>query len=424
MFYLLDFCSMSMEGKKGLLVTMVALMVLTGNVLSQNQLTGLITYGGDETKPLTEVDVGLYDLQEVLILSASTDYRGIYEFDSVPDGEYYLRSVTDAEPGGIDLQDAHYILRHLLGIEELNNIQYEAADVNNSGSVSWNDYFLILINYLLEGDPFPAGEWQFQEHYINLVARDNDNDTSNVWGISEGDVTIDWEPSGRSFAIMNSSLYQVEVENNEIQVEINSDYFDNISGFNLNLEYPTELIELTNIEGPDKNLKYKLDEENGLLSVIWLNELGRDRIVNGDQLLTLTIIAKNNIDAHAAFTLLPESMLLDANGEKLENAEIQLPQLNMKATSIEVEVAAYPNPVVDKLNITINVPVETQAGLKIYNLQGQVIDEIKDLRFTEGKQSLSVNTQNYKPGHYFYVINWDSGAENSRILGRFYRSSP
>jgi len=411
---------MKNKSKKGLFAIVVIFLVLIGNqAISQNQIVGQIAYGGDQEFPLSNVDVELYDLQNTLVLSTLTNGSGFYTFNNVPSGEYYVRALSNNEGDDvIDLDDAYFIMLYLYGMNELDEIQFQAADVDNSGTVNWSDYMLIVVNYLLYEEPLPAGTWQFEEEYVNLTARSSE-DTIVKWGIMEGDVFVDWETSGRSNTDVIGDYTPVQLKNEQIEVFVESDYNENIGGFDLNFQYPTNLISVIDIEGPDDKLNYSIDENTGELHVIWINE--NDQYVNENQLIKLTVEPRNqNINAEGLLTLLPGSLLLNEKGVKLEDAEITLPQF--KQTQLfEFEVSTYPNPVVNQLNIDLTMPEANTAELMVFDLQGRLIERQENINLTEGNQLIAIDAQQYMPGHYLYVFKMLEGTQET-IQGRFYRS--
>lgn len=73
-----------------------------------------------------------------------------------------------------------------------------------------------------------------------------------------------------------------------------------------------------------------------------------------------------------------------------------------EANAVSANISAYPNPAVT--NTTIKYELNgnvTKAALKIYNLMGEVVKEIK-LNNTSG--SVAVNTSELDAGIYFYAI--------------------
>lgn len=407
--------------KKGLFAIVLFLSIILGQqAISQNQIVGQISYGGDSDYPLSNVNVELYDLQNTLVESTTTNTDGYYNFNDVLSGEYIIKPSSNEEEGVVDINDAYYIMLYMLGYYELSDVQYEAADVDNSSVVNWNDYILIVVNYLLYDEPFPAGEWQFEDQYVNLLSRDSE-DTLPTWGCRSGDVFIDWQTSGRSDNTIFSNYKPVQLQNEEIQFVIESSYNDNIGGFDLDLQYPADLINILSIDGPDKNLNYTIEEREGRLHLIWLNENPDANSYDGSELITLTVEPKTqNINAEDLITLSPESTLLNDKGEKVEDVEITLPQFK-QSQIFEFEVTTYPNPVVDQLNINLTMPEAEQAEMMIFDLQGRLVEKQENIMLTEGNQIVSISTQQYMPGHYLYVFKM-LGSTQETIQGRFYRS--
>lgn len=389
------------------------------NLIAQYQLTGSVNYNSNDTLPIPQVTLGLYDMSDDLVVSTVTDDDGVYFFDSIPSGAYYLRSTTNLDPDLVDLQDAHMVLMYLLNWIDFDDIQYEAADINNSGTVTWSDYFYIVINYMLYGQPFPAGDWQFEEAYVDFTSRENPPDTTKLWGISEGDVEGIWEPSGRDLNIFDFSHYPVQVASNEMQLEIKSNVSTEIAGFNINLAYPKDQINVLDVSGPDNNLKYVIDEENGIIKAIWLDE-NASRRVSGDKLITLTVEAKDSNFEIGSFEPLPGSLIMDTKGGEIENVEIQFPMLE-KTMEFEIEVSTYPNPVQNELHVKLNLNENTSASIVIFDANGKLISTTDNIALNKGEQLFTVDTQSLNPGFYFYVVELN-GATHFKTTGRIVKS--
>jgi hypothetical protein len=389
------------------------------NLNAQNHLTGTVNYNSDNTLPIPEVTVGLYNLQDELVVSTVTDDNGIYYFNDIPGGEYYLRSTTSLEPNLVDMQDAFVVLKHLSSEYELNDIQYEAADIDNDGIVSWDDYYYMVNDYLLNGEPFPSGVWQFEEIYIDYTSRDEPPDTSDLWGITEGDVEGVWEPSGRDMNIPDYSYYPVQMKSHEFQIDINTNYHSQIAGFNINLAYPASQLNIIDVTGPDGNLNYVVDENNGFVKIIWLDENNSGRI-SGDKLITLTVETKTENAENITFDILNGSMLIDANGKEIKDIEIRLPMLE-KNQDIEQSISVYPNPFIDVLNIGINLNEAGLATLSIFDVSGRLVSESNTISLEKGEQSITIDTQNLTSGYYIYMVDV-MGSTNYRTTGQIVKS--
>ena len=399
--------------KTGVFFLIIVLFFGFNNSLfAQYQLAGSVNYNGNDDLPIPEVTVGLYDLQDILVVSTETDENGNYFFSSIPSGAYHLRSSSNLEPETVDIQDSYLVLMSLLNWIELDEIQSQAADINNNGSVTWNDYFYIVSDYLTHGEAFPAGVWQFEEAYIDFTSREDPPDTTDLWGITEGDVEGMWEPSGRDLNILDYSYYPVQMANNEFQVDINTNYNNQIAGFSINVAYPANQLNIIDVTGPDGNLNYVVDEDNGFVKIIWLDENNSGRI-SGDKLLTLTVETKSSENENIAFELMHGSMLIDAKGKEIEDVEIQLPMLE-KNQDIELSISsAYPNPFVDVVNINLNLDEANLASMSIFDVTGKLVLKTDNISLNKGEQSITVDTQSFKPGYYIYMIDLVGGTKYS-----------
>lgn len=71
------------------------------------------------------------------------------------------------------------------------------------------------------------------------------------------------------------------------------------------------------------------------------------------------------------------------------------------------EIAIYPNPCTDFLNIFINAPCESFVKLEISNIYGQVVS-VEDFQISSSKNSLRVNTQGLASGKYLIRLTTNS----------------
>ena len=413
---------------RGKIMLTIVLSLMIGSAgFSQQQLTGVVTYAGNEEMPMSDMTVGLYSLQDSLILSTDTDSLGIYFFDSIPSGQYILRSTTTQEATGINIDDAYILLMHLLGLYEFNDMQYEVADVDNTSTVTWNDYIIVLINYLLYNEPFPAGEWKSEEHFLDYSARDSEEeqDTVDMWTNGTSDFNHIPGSGGRTIDFLSSSYSEVEVSGEEFVLNIGTSYSEQINGFNLNLIFPVKKFEVTGVEGPDENIGYSINNETGELKMVWINEMNNlNNTTGGEKLVRLFIKPKQEDVSGESFYLSEKGMVLDVNGKRIENIVIDLPYLKHSRTVKEYKLTAktYPNPFVDQMRLEIQVNTDDKATISFFDLQGRLVNYLENIPLTKGINSIDINSQKFMPGHYFYTIEFDNNI-HERIHGRCYRSS-
>lgn len=391
---------------------------------AQNQIFGTIHYHDNESNPIYNVDVELVDNTNNVVATAVTNYNGEYEFTNIPNGEFIIVPDANLPVGNIDLVDASLILQYLLGITTLNDYQFDAADVNNSGSVTFTDYMLVLIGYILQGTPFPTDEWQFEQLTVNFNQRDSETyDTVQSYGTSTGDVEGIWMPMGRNLVEADSEFNESEITEEYSAVTIGTDYQGDISGYNLSLIYPNKFIQIENITGIDENIHYEINEEQGIIKIAWLDETPENK-TTGEELFTINVKAINNtnIEGSQPFYLYESSMVLDTKSNVIEDISIQLPKITTAINNEDYEfsVTSYPNPTIDILNVEITSPIDDIANMSIYDINGRLINAQNNIVITKGTQTIPTNTQNLKPGNYLFMITLNN---NNTIRGRFSKAN-
>ena len=390
---------------KSLLI--VVILLITNMLQAQNQLSGTVNYHEDASNPLPDVTVNLFDNSDNLVATTITNVYGEFVFSNLPSDEYHLQSETTLPIGDVNLIDASLILQYLFGMYSFNDYEFNAADVNESGTVTFTDYFLVLISYLMQGAPFPAGDWQFNDVYVNLTSRDTIPPVT-VWGTSTGDVEGIWLPAGRNIGNLSQENNDVTINDNEIiNLEIGSDYNDVINGFNLNLTYPINSIEIVDVTGPDENFHFDIDENSGILKVIWLDENKKSGTkFFGEKLFSIKVkpLAKINKTNDVGFSLLEGGMLLDNNSNEVENATITLPTLTNNSYNFTFDIVTFPNPVTNNLNMKITSPNETSMEIFIYDMTGRVVKTEGNINVYKGIQLININTDDLNSGQYFYGI--------------------
>lgn len=393
-------------------------------VFSQNEIVGTVNYHNDPGFPVPEVTIDLYDINNNFIESTITNDYGEYLLDSIPNGSYYLVSSTNIEPGEVTLQDAYMIMMHLFGMYDFTDCEFAAADVNGSGTITWSDYFIVLINYLLQGQPFQVGEWQFESVQIDFNSRTTGtSDTTTFWATGSGDLDGNWVPTGRSIAMTSSISTASAYLSTEIsEIEIKSDYNSLISGFNLNIKYPNELMTVTGVAGPDENINFAIEE--GVVKIIWMDESENPGShVYGDQLCTLFVRQKQNCtsQASAMLSIDDQGMVLDPTGQALNGVEIKLPEIKSSGFNTVAEAIAYPNPVINELNIRIESNQNQKGTLYIYDLSGKLTREIT-VGLTAGETHvITLETGDLHPGSYTYLLRTEY-SNQTIASGRFFKS--
>lgn len=399
------------------------ILLISSSLTAQNQISGVVNYHGDSLNPLPNVTLELFDTADSLIAGTLSNSIGEFVFSNIPSGEYFLRSTSTATVGDINLIDASLILQYLAGTYTFTDSEFLAADVDGTGNVTYDDYTILTSGYLMQGNPFPAGEWQFGEVYIDLTLRDS-TESAFVDGTSTGDVEGVWLPAGRKIDLLPYNNHNATTVNEqEIELVIGTSYSDLISGFNLNLVYPVDLIEVTDVTGPDDNFHFNLDKNAGVLKVIWLDENAKPgNKFFGETLFRVKVkqIQNSTQIEEGVFSLLEGGMVLDSRANQIHDININLPKFATTGNELEFGISSYPNPVTENLSFKITSPTNNYANIYIYDLVGRLVQQTINTGIYKGTQLINLNTGSLPSGHYIYKVNM-RGVEN--ISGRFYKNN-
>jgi len=404
------------------------MLLIFSSLGAQNQISGVIYYHDNDSNPLPNVVVELYDSGDNLVATTTTNDDGEYEFSNVPYGEYYILSSSTQNFGTLNLIDPSIVLQYLNGTYNLNDFEFVAADVNGNGVVNGGDYNKLMKKILGKKNSFEE-EWAFEEVEIDFTARDFEEEVEH-WGTSTGDVEGIWMPGGRDLDFLVEYQLPTDLNETEIELEIGSSYKDLISGFNLNLVYPTNLIEITDVTGPDENFLFNLDKNTGVLNVIWLDEnIRAGNTFRGETLFTVKVkqIQNSTQIEEGVFSLLEGGMMLDSRSQPLEDVTINLPIIstitaisNEIDPELEIDIVSYPNPASSNINFKLTSPDDNYANIYVYDLVGRLVIETNNMTIYKGTQLINMNIEKLPAGHYIYKLRMQ-GIDN--ITGRFYKTN-
>ncbi len=398
--------------KKLHIIILIIVSFFATNINAQNEIVGNIYYRGDVTAPIEDVVVTLYDsLNSTMIATDTTDANGYYEFMNLSGQQYYVRSTTSIEPAQNNISDLYLVLYSIFGSVTLSDIEYEVADVNDDGNVSFTDYSY-LFNNIFFNSPMPISDWQFEEGFVDFTNRDKD--TTNIWAATSGDVEGIWEPSGRLEKILNYSYEEVVCGNNEVvELSIGSDFDYEISGFRLNLRYP-ESFQILDVINENSNFSYTIDTENRIIKVLWLEMDGDSKM--GIDLIKLKAKINHSLNMKGSVEIMKGSKVLDSNGRTVEDIRIILPNVKafhnpfIEGTMVDSRMSdtfiinSYPNPVSNDMQISISSSNKCLASINIFSLTGQLVKTINNISLHEGSQLINLSLSNLTSGQYSYKV--------------------
>lgn len=86
--------------------------------------------------------------------------------------------------------------------------------------------------------------------------------------------------------------------------------------------------------------------------------------------------------------------------------------------SLDYGLKLYPNPVINQLNVALELPSQEQVGLILYSIDGKIVHEIAPAGQNAGKVSLSIDVQqlNLPPGQYVLGVQIGSQVYTKQVL--------
>jgi len=381
----------------------VLLSFLFISVIAQNTITRTIKYHDEEGLPLAGVHVELYDLNNTLLQSTYTDDNGVYVFNDVENGTYKITHNYDAVYTNVNMGDATLIMLYLNGLYEFTPLEAIAADVDGDGEITWADYDFLMVDYGINGDPFPAGDWAFSEVIVDLGAKDTEEDDTD-YGNNIGDVAGAWLPWDSDLNFLKHSYSQVVVEEG-IASHLTVNLTENLdfSGMGLTITYPEEYINIVSAECPFEGANVAVN--NGTIKITWTSRTASSiQLQKGSAILNLEVIANNLQSNEIKFHVTNSSEFNSLDGTILKNANIELPSVSLNQSAI-INNGNYPNPVVENTTFHFTLAQNSNVNIKIYNTNGQLVKENGNKSFSKGHNSITINKGNLNKGVYIYRYN-------------------
>lgn len=366
-------------------------------------IAGKVTYHNDGVTALAGVTVHLKDSGGNLIQTTTSTADGNFVFANVPYGIYSLSGSYNQPAGGVTMADALLILKYRLGQIQLSPIQLAAADVNADGAVTHQDFTMMVVSYLAQGNPFPNG-WTFLETAVEVNGLKGSGG-SNLGGTSSGDLNGTFEPVNKTSTInffAYKSLYEAAA-GDEILLPVNLNESVQLSSMMLVMDYPSHLIEIMDIETPFNLFDYSVAQSQIRLSAIdQANQALAFKM--GEPIAVLRVRFKENFTtcSEVQFSLKPESHFVNPEAVHL-SPKVSVPVIKFNVPKPEL-YANYPNPFSSQTLVSYKLSEPCHANISVFDLQGKLVSILTDQYQTEGIYQVDFKPVNLKPGTYVYRL--------------------
>lgn len=380
-----------------LFAILMVLLMVTGQLFASSDINGSVLYHFKQNKPIPSVNLDLFDVNGNIVATTETALNGSYSFPNVPYGTYTLHANTSISAGGITMGDALLMFFHLCNIYPFSPIQKHAADVDGNGNVTWNDYWTVIVGWFIQGYPFPAGPWIFEE--VTFDHSGAKTQVPTVGGSSSGDVNGTFVPSTRDIPAL-AVEYTSQSVTNEFSAGIYAKDITEAAGMGLVISYPESQISISTVECQFGETN--LSVENGTIRISWINQLLSSTSVDPNlPILTIKGTTTQAYDgSEINFELSPVSHFCDVKGEQI-GTRYTLPKLMAVESHLGTN---YPNPFKESTHIDYILPSDGKVTLNLFNQQGQLIKTLVDNFETAGSHSVQFNAEGLQAGIYYYNL--------------------
>ncbi|MFH1121425.1 MAG: T9SS type A sorting domain-containing protein [Bacteroidota bacterium] len=394
------------------LTTLLTLVLLTSQVFAQSDISGMVLYHFKANKPIPLVELNLVDGTGVVVDTATTDLSGTYTFTNVPYGTYTLTATTSITAGGITMGDAFLMFLHLCNIYPFTPIQELAADVDGDGTVTWNDYWTVVIGWFVQGYPFPTGPWVFQDIvYIHTGEKAN---PPTMGGSSAGDVNGTFVPATRDLTAIQAS-YTEKNAGNDFDVEIFADNITEASAMGMVINYPESMVDIKDVTCQMGSVNMSV--LNGQIRISWVNQSTTTISVDPEKPVIVihagTGSSYNGSDIK--FVIDPVSHFSNYKGEQIDT-HYTLPLITSSQSCLS---AIYPNPFNGITNITYSLPSDARVNISLFNQGGQLVKVISETEAAAGTHYVVFDSNGLEAGVYYYTLKASEGAninETKRMI--------
>jgi hypothetical protein len=383
----------------------LGLLLLSTTAFSQNgnNINGTIRYQDNFNFNWYGVTAYLHNSNGVIISTTNVNNGGHYMFHDVAAGTYNITFSTEQPAGGVTLTDAFLVMQNILQLYTFNPMQALAANVDGDEDIDWDDYDLILVGYLNEGEEFPVGPWIFEPCQVIVPAASREGFTTR--GGSSGDVNGSLIPDPKSSSIFldNPSICMTARSSDPIEFKLSSTGDFNVTGMHLIIDIP-EGLQVFNVESsiPEANVTI----QNNQVRVTWIDSKRKGfEIVNGRPLLVVTtkVTSPSREGNNYSLRLNDESHFIDASGEIVYGVALTLPTIRIINIE-EFSVAVYPNPFRENTNLNCDLPENGSILISLFDQAGRQVREISDGNCSAGNYQARIDGPDLMPGIYHYTI--------------------
>ncbi|TSA28506.1 PKD domain-containing protein [bacterium] len=363
------------------------------------------------------------DISDIEITNSS----GYYSFSDLPEGGNYLivpGKEDDISVNCISAMDAAWVLKYSIGLIEFLECQIAAGDVTGDGTVSSFDAAKILKYSIGLIEEFPVGkDWCFLPENRYYQDLQQDFLYENYIGVVYGDVTHNWTPSvlimkdGDTDRIL--SLNSVTGGPGEVvNVPVNLQNSEDAISARIMLTYDATLVTFQEVNLTSLTEGFLIDSNN-LSGEVIIGFAGLYPIEEGGDILELSFEINESAQVgNKTLLQFGEVWINETETPTTIDGEIVISSnLDISDGSLTSCIwNCYPNPFEKTNIIEFQLSKETHVEIRVFNVQGQLVEILLNDKMNEGKHQFSWDASNMVSGLYFYQITAGNRVFTKKVL--------
>jgi hypothetical protein len=365
-------------------------------------ISGTVNYQNNANTPINNVLVYLKNTNGTVLDSLLTNQSGEFNFGYKPKTTYQIDAYSDLPWGGVNSTDALLVRRATIGLSTLNKLQSNAADVNNSKTISSLDALNIRKRMVGVINSFQINDWVFTKDTLVLAQNDV---VHNKKALCAGDVNGSFSANfTKSTSINLFNKGEIKVNRNQsIEIPFICENKIQPAAVTLLLNYPDNIIDVEKISSSLPGFMYSA--KNGKIIIAW-DSLKPFTFSKSDELFIMKFRAKREATEKDAisFKVDDKSEFADENVEIINEVSLSFSNVIINPY-LDYELSPnYPNPFSKSTEIRYELPEDGFVSLKAYNILGQEVKTIVSSRQKAGSYSVRFDGSELSGGTYSYKI--------------------
>ena len=242
----------------------------------------------------------------------------------------------------------------------------------------------------------------------------------NLYYDATGDINASYQPAYGGFKSAPELQYEEEIyasKGDEVTVPVTIDRFESLGAISLDMDYRSDLIEVTGINyGEDFA---KVDEENGRIKINWFDTEARN-FSKDAAIAEITFTLKEDVlEATRLFELNPGTELADANANVIEGVTFKTLSVSSSPEALAhagISTMNAPNPFKEVTNIRFNLPENGKVQILLYDMMGNTVDNLLEQSMDAGQHSVELRANNLNSGVYQYRITLQGEKQDYTVI--------